>query len=157
MKASPPPVKSVDLSLTMDETNNKSNIASQWLHTVDALTVMDPNQPEPLMKLHISIEHDSLQFHTNVLIDSVATLNFVSHEFLTRNNLLGGCIRGPKIAVRIANEQRISTNKTFSPIHVSIGHKKFPGLNFIVLPHLKCVDFIFGLPAMKALNMAIQP
>jgi hypothetical protein len=141
----------------MDETNSKSDIASQWLPTAVALTIMDPNQPEPLMKLPISIEYDYLQFHTNVLIDSAATLNFVSRIFLTRNNLLGKCIRGSEIDVRIANEVRISTNKTFPPIHVSIGQEKFPGLNFIVLPHLKCVDFIFGLPAMKELNMSIQP
>jgi hypothetical protein len=65
---------------------------------------MDPNQPEPLMKLPISIEQDSLQFHTRVLIDSVTSLNFVSEEFLTRKNIFGKCIRGPKIVVRIANE-----------------------------------------------------
>ncbi len=53
----------------MDETNNKSEIASHWLPTAVALTIMDPNQPEPLMKLPISIYQDSLQFHTNVLID----------------------------------------------------------------------------------------
>ena len=92
-----------------------------------------------------------------MLIDSATSLNFVSQDFLTRNNLLGKYIRGPKIVVRIANEQRISTNKTFSPISVSIGQKKFTGLNFTVLPHLKCVNFICGLPAMKELNMSIQP
>ena len=59
MKASPPPVKSVDLPLPMNETNSKSDIASQWLPTSDALTIMNPNQPEPLMKLPISIEQDS--------------------------------------------------------------------------------------------------
>ena len=35
--------------------------------------------------------------------------------------------------------------------------KKIPGLSFIVLPRLKCVDFIFGLLAMKKSNMSIQP
>ena len=104
VKASPPPVKSVDLSLIMNEANSKSNIASQWFPTTVALTIMDPDQPEPLMKLPISIEQDSLQFHTNVLIDSAATLNFASQDFLTRNIFLMKCIRGPKIAVRIANE-----------------------------------------------------
>jgi hypothetical protein len=118
---------------------------------------MDPNQPEPLIKLPIYIEQDSLQLHASVLIDSEATLNFVSQDFLTRNILLGIYIRGPKIVVRIANEQRISTSKTFSSTHVSIGKKEFSGLIFTVLPHLKCVDFIFGLPAMKELNMSIQP
>ena len=92
-----------------------------------------------------------------MLIDSAATLHFVSHDFSTRNNLLGKCIRGSKVVVRIANEQRISTNETFSPIHVSIGPKKFTDLDVPVLPHLKCVDFIFGLPVVKALNMSIQP
>jgi hypothetical protein len=51
------------------------------------------------MKLPISIEHDSLQFHTSVLIDSATTLNFVSEDFLTRNNLLGKCSRGKKMLV----------------------------------------------------------
>ena len=60
-------------------------------------------------------------------------------------------------AARIANEQRISTSKTFSPTNVSLGQKKFTGLNFKGLPHLKCMDFIFGLPAMNELNMPIQP
>ena len=81
VKASPPPVKSVDLPLTMDEANNKSDCAFKWLPTAAALTIMDPNQPEPLMKLPISIEQESLQFHTNVLIDSTTTLNLVSQDF----------------------------------------------------------------------------
>jgi hypothetical protein len=76
VKAYPPHVKSVDLTLTMDETNNKSNIAFKWLPTTAALTIMDPNQPRPLIKLPISIEQESLQFRTNVLIDTEATLNF---------------------------------------------------------------------------------
>ena len=69
MKVSPSPLRTVDLSLTMDKTNSKSEIAFQWLPTTVALTNMDPNQPEPLMKLPIFIEQDSLQFHSNVLID----------------------------------------------------------------------------------------
>jgi len=81
---------------------------------------MDPNEPEPLMKLPISIEHDSLQYDTSVLIDSAPTLNFVSQEFLIRNGLVGKCVRGPKIAFRTANEQHISTNKFFSPTSLFI-------------------------------------
>ncbi len=155
VKVSPPHVKSVSSSLNISTTNSKSDIASHWLLTASALTIMDPNQPEPLTKLPVSIEQDSLQVHTSVLIDSARTLNFVSEDFLTRHNLLGKCIRGSKISVRIANEQRISTSKTFSPTNVSISQKKFTGLKFTFLPHLKCVDFIFGLPTMKELNMHV--
>ena len=150
-------MKNLDSSLNMRKTNSKSEIASHWLLTTATLTIMDPNKPEPLMKLPISLEHDSLQFVMNVIIDSAATLNFASQDFLTRNNLLGKCIRGQKNVVRVANEQRISTSKTFSPIRVSIGQQKFTGLNFTVLPHLKCVDFIFGISTLKELNMSIQP
>jgi len=109
------------------------------------------------MKLPISIIHDSTQYHTSTVIDSATTLNFASHEFLTRNGLFGKCTRGTKIVAQIANEQRISTSKTFSLTNVSLGQRKFTDLNFTVLPYLKCVDFIFGLPSSKDLNMSIQP
>ena len=81
----------------------------------------------------------------------------MSQKFLRRNNLLGKYIRGSKIVGRIANEQRISTTKTCFPTNVSLGQKKFTCLNFTILLHLKCVDFIFGLLAMKELNMSFQP
>jgi len=80
----------------------------------------------------------------------------VSEDFLTRNKLLGKCIRGSKIDVRIANEQRISISKTFLPTNDLISQKKLTGLKFTVLPHLKCVDYIFDLPTMKEFNMSIQ-
>ena len=92
-----------------------------------------------------------------MLIDSAATQHFVSQEFFIRNSLVGKCVRGPKIAVRIANEQRISTTKSFSPTSLFIRQIKFTGLAFNVLPHLKCVDIIFGLPTLKTLQMSIQP
>jgi len=99
------------------------------------------------MKLPISIEQDSMQYRTSVSIGSRTTLNFASQDFLTRNDLLAKCIRGPKIDVQIPNEQRISTSKTFSPTYVSLDQKKFTGLSFTILPHLiKCMDFILGLP-----------
>jgi len=150
VKVSQTHVRSVVSTCDTDNTNNKSDIVGHWLPTFATLTIREPNQPEPLMKLPISIDQDSMQYRKTVLIDSAATLNFVRHDFLTRNNLLGKCIRGPKIAVRIANVQRISTTKTFSPTNVSLDQKKFLGLSFTVLPHLKCVDFIFGLPTMKS-------
>ncbi len=109
----------------IDNINSKSDIAAHWLPTSSAtLTIMDPNQPKPLMELSISIEQDSIQYYTTMLIDSATTLNFVSQDFLTRNILLVKCIRDQKIVVRIANEQRISMSKTFSRTNFSIGQKK---------------------------------
>jgi len=154
---SPTAMKSMVLSVDVGNATNKSEIGSHLLHTAAILIKVDPNQPKALIKLPISIRRDSLQYHTSALIDLATTLNFVSQNFLTRNDLLGTCTRCPKIVVRIANKQKISTSKTFSPTNVSMGQKLFTGLNFTVLPHLKCIDFIFGLPTMIELNMSIQP
>jgi len=104
VRVSPTLVKSVVSSPNVGNTNSKSDIASHRLPIVEALTFMDPDQPEPLMKVPIYIEQDTVQFRTSVLIDPTTTLNFVSHDFLTRNDLLGKCTRGLKIVVRIANE-----------------------------------------------------
>ena len=104
VKSSPTLVKSMLLSLDVGNANNKSESDSHWLLTYATLTIMDPSQPEPLMQLPISIRHDSTQYRTNVLIDLASTLNFLSHDFLTRNDLLGKCPRGHKNANRIANE-----------------------------------------------------
>ena len=50
MKVSPPHVKSVSSSLKLSTTNSKSDSASHWLSSTAVLTIMDPNQPEPLLK-----------------------------------------------------------------------------------------------------------
>jgi hypothetical protein len=81
VKVSPTLVKSVISTGDIDNTNSESDIVAHWLPTAATLTIMDPNQPEPLMKLPISIERDSVQLHTSVLIDSTKTLNFVSQDF----------------------------------------------------------------------------
>ena len=89
VKVSPPHVTSVSSSLNMSTTNSKSDSVSHWLPIAAVLTIMDPNQPKPLMKSPISIEQDFFQFHTSVLIDSATKLYFTSEDFLTRNNILG--------------------------------------------------------------------
>jgi hypothetical protein len=45
-------VKSAALSSNIDNTDSKSDIVAHWLPTAATLTIMDPNQPEPLMKLN---------------------------------------------------------------------------------------------------------
>ena len=82
MKVSPTPaVNSMVSSLNISNANSKSEIASHWLHTLAALTIMDSNQPEPLMKLPIPIEQNSLKYHTRAFFSSAPTLNFVSNDF----------------------------------------------------------------------------
>ena len=79
VKVSSTHVHSVSSPIYVTNSTNQSDIASHWLSSATVLTIMDPNEPERLIKLPIFIEYDSLRYDTSVLIDSVATLlNFVS-------------------------------------------------------------------------------
>ena len=69
MKVSSTPVQSVKSPINATNSTNQSDIASYWLPSAALLTIMDPNDPEPLMKIQISIEYDSLRYDTSVLID----------------------------------------------------------------------------------------
>jgi hypothetical protein len=81
LKVSSTPVQSVNSRIDIPNSTNQFDIASHWLPSVVVLTIMDPNEPEPLMKYPISIEYDSLRNDTNVLNNSTITLNFASQEF----------------------------------------------------------------------------
>jgi len=97
-------VHSVNFSIEITTCTNQSDIDSHWLPSAAALTKMDPNEPEPLMKLPISIENDPSRYDTTVIIDSARTLNFASQKCLVHNVLMGKCTYGPQIVVRIENE-----------------------------------------------------
>ena len=56
MEVSPNLVKSAVSSLKIGNAKSKSDIASHWLPIDATLTIMDPNQPEPVMKSKNSIE-----------------------------------------------------------------------------------------------------
>ena len=70
VKVLPTHVKSMVSSLVVGNANNKSKITSHWLPIAATLTITDPNQLDPPIKLPIYIAHDSLQYHTSVLINS---------------------------------------------------------------------------------------
>ncbi len=60
MKVSFTPVQSVSSPVEVTNSTNQPYIASHWLPSAAVLTIMDPNEPEPLMKLPISIEYGSV-------------------------------------------------------------------------------------------------
>ena len=109
-------MKSMALSCNTNNTNSKSDIVAHWLPATAALTIVDPNQPEPLMKLPIFIEQESMQYHTTVLIiDSAETLNFVSQYFLTRIDLWGGVFVVKKSRFALQTSRRLPRLKQFRP------------------------------------------
>ncbi len=51
----------------------------------------------------------------DTLIDTAASLNFVSKEIVMANGFYKDYKTAPKLAIRVASEQRISTTKVFCP------------------------------------------
>ncbi len=78
----------------------------------------------------------------NTLIDTAASLHFMSKEFVMANGFCKDCNTAPKLAIRVASEQRISTTKVFCPSIFTINGHEFTGLQFRDLPHLKSSDII---------------
>ena len=54
------------------------------------------------------------------------------------------CKTAPKLAKRVASEQRISTTKVFCPSLVTIDGHEFTDLQFRVLPRFKSSDIILN-------------
>ena len=140
-----------DNEVTVEENNAFSEAADRWLPKAAAYVIMDPDQPEPLMRLPISFDGCD----TDALVDNAATLNFVSGEFVDRHNLKWKT--APKVAVRVANAQRIASTRIVVPENLVINGVNYSGIQFRVLSNLKAADVILGLPAQRSINMTICP
>ena len=140
-----------DNEVTVEENNAFSEAADRWLPKAAAYVIMDPDQPEPLMRLPISFDGCD----TDALVDNAATLNFVSGDFVDRHNLKWRT--APKVAVRVANAQRIASTRIVVPENLVINGVNYSGIQFRVLSNLKAADVILGLPAQRSINMTICP
>ena len=69
----------------------------------------------------------------------------MSKEFFITNGFYKDYKTAPKLAIRMATEQRISTTKVFCPSGFTIDGHKFTYLRFRVIPQLKSLDIILGL------------
>ncbi len=58
---------------------------------------------------------NGLSVKADTLIDTTASLSFVSKNFFMANGFYEDCKTAPKLAIRVASEQRISTTKVFCP------------------------------------------
>ena len=132
-------------------------IADENLSTSTALVVMNPYEAEALMRFIASVSYNGLSSKTDTLIDTAASLNFVSKNFVVTNGLYKDDKIVPNLSIRVASEQRISMTKVFGPTVFTIDGHEFIDLQFRVLPHFKGTDIILELLALKKLEVAIHP
>ena len=114
---------------------------------------MDPYEAE----FTVIVSYNGLSSKADTLIDTTASLNFASKNFVVTNGLYKDCKTVPKLSLRVDSEQRISTTKLFCPMGFTIDGHVFTDLHFRVLTHFKGSYIILGLPALKKLEVAIHP
>jgi hypothetical protein len=150
-----------NLKPSIVETESKFEAAietsDESLPTAAALAIMNPYEAEALMRFIASVSYDGLSSKADTLIDTAASLNFVSKDFVVTNGFYKDCKTVPKLSIRVASEQRISTTKLFCPMVFTIDGHDFTDLQFRVLPHFKGSVIILGLKALKKLEVAIHP
>ena len=118
---------------------------------------MNPYEAEALMIFTAVVSYNGLSSKADTLIDTATSLNFVSKDFVVTNGFYKYCKTVPKLSIRVASEQRISTTEVFCPTFFTIDGHEFTDLQFRVLPHFKGSDVILGLQALKKIEVAIHP
>ncbi len=73
------------------------------------MTVMDPYEAEALMRFTSTVVLNEFSAKAGILIDTTTSLNFISKECVMTNVFYKDCKTAPKLAIRVASEQRIST------------------------------------------------
>jgi len=63
------------------------------------------------MRFIASVSYNDLFSEAYTLIDTTASLNFVIKGFVVANEFYKECKTVPKLSIRVASEQRISTTK----------------------------------------------
>jgi hypothetical protein len=138
---------------TQLEANEFIKAPNKYLSAATAMVVMDPYEAKSLMRFNAIVVLNRLSAKADTLIDTAASLNFVSKKFVITNGFYKDYKTSPKLAIRVASEQRISTTKVFCPSVFIIDGHEFTDLQFRVLPHFKSSDSILGLPTLKQLNV----
>jgi hypothetical protein len=105
--------------------------------TKNALVIMNPYEAEALMRFTAVVSYNGLSSKVYTLIYTAASLNFVSKDFVVTNGFYKDCKTVPKLSIRVASEQRLSTTKLFCPTVFTIDGHEFTDLQFRVLPHFK--------------------
>ncbi len=81
----------------------------EYLLTTTSMVIMDPYQHGALMRSTASFSYKELSSKADTLIDTVASLKFVSKEFGMAYGFYKDCKTISKLSIRDASEQRIST------------------------------------------------
>jgi hypothetical protein len=142
---------------TQLEANATIETTNTYLSVATDMVAMDPYELASLMRFNATLPLNGLSTKADTLIGTKASLNFVSKEYVMAYGFYTYFKTAPKVAIRVATEQRISTNNVFCPSVFTINGHEFTDLQFSALPHFKSSVIILGLLALKQLGVVIHP
>jgi len=100
---------------------------------------------------------NGLSSNADTLIDTAASIKFVSKFFAMTNGFCKDCKTIPKLSIRLPSEHRISTtNKVCCTTVFTNDENEFTDLQFRALPDFKGSAIILGLSTLKKLEVAIH-
>ncbi len=73
-------------------------VEDESLLRATALFIMDPYQVEALMRFKATVSYKELSLKADTLIDTSASLNFVSKDFVMANGFYKECKTAPKLS-----------------------------------------------------------
>ena len=94
---------------TQLEANASIEAANKYLSAIIAMVVMDLFEAKARMRFNATVFLNGLPAKTNTRIDTTTSLSFASKEFVMADGFYKDCKTAPKLAIRVASEQRIST------------------------------------------------
>jgi hypothetical protein len=118
------------------------------MSTTTTMSITDPCEAESLMRFTASMSYNRLSSKGDTRIGTAASLNFARKKNVMANGFYTNCMSAPKLSIKVASEQRISTTKVLFSSVVIIDEHEFTNLQFKVLLHFTISDNIFRLPTL---------
>jgi hypothetical protein len=129
-----------DIFSTQLEANAAIKAANKYVSTTVAMVIMNPYEAAALMRINAIVSLIGLSAKVGTLIDTTASLNFVSNAngllwlwFVMANGFHKDCKIDPKLTIRVACGQRISMTKVSCPPVFTIDGHEFTYLQFRAL------------------------
>ena len=76
---------------TQLEANESIKAANKYLSPATAMVVMDPYETEAIMRFNATVVLNGLSAKADTLIDTTASLNFLSKQFVVANGFYKDC------------------------------------------------------------------
>ena len=86
----------IDNSIDNMESEAAIEANDKYVSTTNALVVMNPLENHFLMRFTVVVSQENITSKTDTLIDTAASINFVSKKFLTANGFYKYCKAAPK-------------------------------------------------------------